>query len=41
MEESGILAGRSWRSMKGRFLRHIIFNLSKFKVTEAELVEAE
>ena len=41
MEEKGILTDRSWMSMKGRFLRHIIINLSKFKVTEAELVEAD
>ena len=41
MEKKGILTDRSWMSMKGRFLRHIIINLSKFKVTEAELVEAD
>ena len=41
MENEGILTDRSWRSMKGRFLRHIMGNLCKFKVTEAELVEAD
>ena len=35
------IEGRSWQSLRGRFLRHIMGNMAKFKVTEAQLVEAD
>ena len=29
IESKGILDGRSWMSMKGKFLKHIVGNLEK------------
>ena len=35
------IEGRSWQSLRGRFLRHFMGNMAKFKVTKAQLVEAD
>jgi len=41
MERTGVCPGRSWQSLKGRFDKHIHFNLNKFGVSKTDLVEAD
>ena len=41
MEAESILEDRSWRAIKGRFLRHTMGNLKELKVTEENLVAAD
>ena len=35
------MEGRSWVSMRGRFLKHVVGNLKKHKTTEEKMVEAD
>ena len=41
IESKGILDGRSWMSMKGKFLKHIVGNLEKYKANEDKMVAAD
>ena len=41
METSGVCPGRTWQSLKGRFDKHILFNLNKFGVSKTDLMEAD
>ena len=41
LESKNVLEGRSWQSMRGRFLKHVVGNLKKHKTTEEKMVEAD
>ena len=41
MESKAVCPDRSWQSMKERFLKHVMVNLDKFKVTKTQLMKAD